>query len=165
LRWVRAWVLGGSSVGLATVGHLVGGGHLEPAFLGLLTAAMALASYGWLRRERGLLAITAAVAGIQVVSHAAFSVGHVHPMSAAMVAGHATAAVVLAVFLRWGEARTFAVARRRYLQWATAVRCALAGLSPMPQWRRSYAGVVHVARSGAIHRTLNGRDPPVAAWC
>jgi hypothetical protein len=152
-------------VGLATAGHLVGGGHLEPAFLGLLTASMTLASYGWLRRERSLLAITGAVAGIQVLSHVAFTVGHVHPLSTSMLAGHAVAAVVLAVFLRWGEARTFAMARRRYLQWATAVRCAVAGLSPMPQWRASYAGVVHVVRSGPIHRELSGRDPPVTAWC
>ena len=28
-----------------------------------------LASYGWLRKERGLLAITGAVAGIQLLSH------------------------------------------------------------------------------------------------
>ena len=152
-------------MGLATAGHLVGGGHLEPAFLGLLTAAMALASYGWLRRERGLLAITGAVAGMQVLSHVAFSVGHTHPVSTSMLAGHAVAAVVLAAFLRWGEARTFAMARRRYLQWATAVRCALAGLSPMPQWRTRYAGVVHMVRSGVVHRELNGRGPPVAACC
>ena len=165
-RLVRAWVLGGSSVGLAAVGHLVGGGYIEPASLGLLTVALMLASYGWLRKERGLLAITGAVAGIQLLSHVAFSVGHTHPVSTSMLAGHALAAVVLAVFLRWGEARAFAVARRRYLRWATAVRCALAGLSPMPHWCTTHdAGVFHMLRSGTIHRELNGRGPPVATCC
>lgn len=165
LRWIRAWVLGGSSVVLATAGHIVGGGHLEPVLVGLLFGVTGLSAFGWLRRERGLLAITGAVAVLQILAHLAFSVGHPHGLSPSMLAGHAAAALLLAVFLRSGEARAYAVARRRYLQWATAVRCAIAGLSPTPRWHMNLVPGEAVAVSTWIHRVGSGRGPPVAACC
>lgn len=160
---MRAWVLGASSVALATAGHILGGGHLEPVFVLLLFGAISLSAFGWLRRERGLLAITATVAVLQVLAHLAFSVGHAHSVSVSMLAGHAVVALLLAIFLRWGEARVYAVARRRYLQWATAVRCAIAGRSPRPIWCTHLQAGAPVTASTWIHRIGSGRGPPVAA--
>ena len=115
-------------MGLATAGHLAGGGHLEPVFAALLVAAAVLAGHGWLRRERGLLAITTAVLTVQVVVHFGLTVGHDHSASTTMLAAHAGMALLLAAFLRFGEARLHAAARRRYARWLVAVRLLIADL-------------------------------------
>ncbi len=163
LRWTRAWLLGSSAVGLAVAGHVVGGGHVEPVFAALLLCAVSLGSYGWLKRERGLLTITTVVVALQLLAHVAISAGHPHPVSGAMVAGHAAAAVVLAGFLRWGESRVYAAARGRYLQWLIAVRCALAGVPRPPVWRRPVVAQAPVLVENWIHSVWRGRGPPVTA--
>jgi hypothetical protein len=115
-------------VGLATAGHIGAGGHVEPVFAGLLVMAAVLAGHGWLRRERGLLAITAAVLIVQVTVHLGLTVGHDHAASTTMLAAHTGMALLLAFFLRFGEARLHAAARRRYARWLVAVRLLIAGL-------------------------------------
>ena len=164
-RWVRAWVLGGSAVALSAGGHVIGGGHAEPVLLVLLASLAALAAYGWLRTERGLLAIVAAVTVVQGAAHLILGAGHTHSSSSAMLAGHLLAGVVLAVLLRTGEARLFAAARRRYLQWQTAVRCALAGVaSPQPAPQRLIAdGLLRTTSWFDSH--AQGRGPPATAFC
>ena len=127
-RWLRAAVLGTTSVGLATAGHIAAGGHVEPLFAGLLIVAAVLAAHAWLRHERGLIAITAAVLTVQATVHLGLTVGHEHTPSTTMLAAHAVMALALAVFLRFGEARLHAAARRRYIRWLVAVRLLIAGL-------------------------------------
>lgn len=128
MRWLRSWILAGTSVGLAATGHVVAGGHIDPILTLLLTATVALGAYGWLRRERGLAAIIGAVVAVQAACHVVLSVGHAGAHHPSMLLSHAGAAILLALFLRSGEARIFAAARRRFLQWLVAVRSALAGV-------------------------------------
>lgn len=163
MRWLRSSALAGTSVLLATAGHTLAGGHVDPILTLLLTGTAALAAYGWLRRERGLAAIICAVVAVQVTCHAVLSVGHTGAHNPAMLLTHAGAAILLAVFLRTGEARVYAAARRRYLQWVVAVRSALAGVR------------VPVARPAAVTATavslrdvwtpgvVAGRGPPARA--
>jgi hypothetical protein len=126
-------VLGGTSVGLAAGGHVLGGGHAEPVFIGLLVVAATLFGHAWLSRERGLLAIICAVVGVQAGVHVGLTVGHDHHMSTAMLLTHAGAAVLLGALLRAGEARIHAALRRRALRLMVAVRLLAAGLpAPLP---------------------------------
>ncbi len=164
-RWVRAWALGGSAVALSASGHMLGGGHTEPVLLALLVALAALAAYGWLRTERGLVAIAAAVTVMQTATHLILGAGHTHSSSSAMLAGHVVAGLLLAILLRSGESRIFAAARRRYLQWQIAVRCALAGLAaPRPAQPRSIADSAPALTSW-FHTPVQGRGPPATAFC
>lgn len=152
-----------SSVGLAAAGHVLGAGHADPAFIGLLLAATTAAGYHWSGRERSLPAILAAVVAVQLVAHILLSVGHEHVAGTPMLAGHAGAAVVLALFLRCGEARLHAAARRRYLQWLVTVRLALAGLPSLRPIPRRVVAQVPVLSSLWILRCPAGRGPPCAA--
>jgi len=164
-RWARAWALGASAVALSAGGHMLGGGHMEPVLLALLVALASLAAYGWLRTERGLLAIIAAVTVVQAATHVILGAGHTHSSSSAMLAGHLLAGLVLAVVLRTGEARIFAAARRRYLQWQIAVRSAVAGLgAPHLPRPRVITGAAPVLTSW-LHCDVQGRGPPAAAFC
>lgn len=155
-------MLGVSAVGLATVAHLLGGGHAEPVFIALLIAAATLSSHAWLTKERGLLAITAAVVAAQFAVHLTLAGGHSHQLSVGMLLTHAGAALLLGVFLRVGEARIHAAARRRWLRLLVAVRVALAGVpqplaaSPLP------ASEPLVLTSLWIEHTEPGRGPPAA---
>ena len=117
-----------SSVGLAAGGHLLGGGHVEPLFLLLLLAAATLTGHTWLSKERGMLAIAGAVVTVQIGVHLGLTLGHAHALSTSMVLAHAGAALLLAVFLRTGEARIYAAARRRLLNLLVAMRLLTAGL-------------------------------------
>ncbi len=128
--------------------------------MGLLAAGASVAAYGWLSRERGILAIWTAVVAVQAAGHLLASVGHAHAVDARMLSGHLVAAAVLAVFLRWGEARVFAAARRRYLQWSVAVRSALAGLPELPARRPAPAWASPASPGGAVPGTVRGRGPP-----
>lgn len=162
---MRAWLLGGSSVALAAGGHLVGGGHAEPVLMAMLVVATSLAAFGWVRRERGLIAITGVVIAVQVFAHLVLSIGHTHAAPDSMLVAHAASAVALACFLRWGESRIFSTARRRYLRWLVAVRCAVAGSVRTPASSRLVVATDLVAFSSWIHRVGAGRGPPVRAWC
>ena len=153
-------MLGAASSGLALAGHMSGGGHVEPVSAALLVAGVSLGTYGWLQRERGIAAILAAVIAVQAGGHLLFSVGHAHAADSRMVLGHLVASVVLAAFLRWGEARVFAAARRRYLQWAVAVRCAMAGLPGAPVWRPVPVPALADPPAGRRGSRPPGRGPP-----
>lgn len=155
-------MLGATSIALSGLGHLTGGGHFDPVLIALLTAGAALASYGWLRRERGLLAVVGAVLAIQIVSHVVMSVGHAVMPSPAMVLTHLGSAVLLAVFLRTGEARIFAAARRRYLYFLVALRLAAAGRSAGPVPHRPAAPTVRELVSLWLPRAAGERGPPVS---
>jgi hypothetical protein len=165
LRWLRAGVLGGSAVALSAAGHIAGGGHAEPVLLLLLGALAALGAYGWLRTERGLVSIVGAVAVVQLAAHLVLSAGHAHAGSSAMLGAHAVAGLLLAALLRRGEARIFAAARRRYLQWRVAVRTALAGLPTLLAVPQPPVVGRTPDLTRWIHSAVHGRAPPVAAVC
>lgn len=130
--------------------------------MALLAAGACAASYGWLRKERGLVAIWAAVVAVQAAGHLLASVGHAHAPDARMLTGHLVAAAVLAGFLRWGEARVFAAARGRYLAWSVAVRSALAGLPVPPAWRPVPVAISPAPHGRTLSWTVRGRGPPRA---
>ena len=102
---------------------------------------------------------------VQAATHVILGAGHTHSSSSAMLAGHLLAGLVLAVVLRTGEARIFAAARRRYLQWQIAVRSAVAGLgAPHLPRPRVITGAAPVLTSW-LHCDVQGRGPPAAAFC
>lgn len=149
---------------LAASGHILAGGHTDPVLMLLLTAGTALAAYGWLGRERGLPAIAAAVVIVQAGCHLVLLTGHNGAYGMPMLATHAGAALLLAVFLRCGEARIYAAARRRYLHWLIAVRVALAGLRPTPVRTVVIAAEPAVLESLWFSGGVNGRGPPRPAF-
>ncbi len=130
--------------------------------MGLLVIAAVLAARTWLSKERGLLAITAAVVIVQGAAHLGLSVGHPHPMSAAMVLTHAGAAVLLGVFLRLGEARVYAAARRRLLWLLVAMRLLAAGLPPRLAVTPAVVPAGDPLTSVWIPAPDHRRGPPVA---
>jgi hypothetical protein len=76
-----------------------------------------------------------------------------------MMGAHAVAAVMLAVFLRLGEARLHAAARRRLLRWVVALRLALAGRpGVLPRTRPVWFTVV--LQSMWVPCVPEGRGPP-----
>ena len=159
-RWLRAAGLAGSSVGLAAGAHFLAGGHADPVFLALLLATATVASYHWTKRERNLLTIVAAVLAVQAVVHV--TLGHAHS-GRSMLGAHVAAALLLALFLRIGEARLHAAARRRYLRWIVALRLALAGTLERPAVTRGLLGEISQLRDVWIDGTAAGRGPPVPA--
>lgn len=161
-RWLRAAVLGVASVGLAAGGHIVAGGHVEPVFAGLLVIAAVLSSHAWLHRERGLLAITVAVVAVQIGVHLGLAVGHDHRAGTTMLVAHAGAALLLALFLRSGEARLHAAARRRYLRLLIAAHLLLAGVPRALPQARTLVGKTPM-RSLWVPAPGLRRGPPVAA--
>ncbi|MQY08416.1 hypothetical protein [Actinomadura macrotermitis] len=133
VRWVRAASFAATCAGLATLGHVAGGGCFRaPAVLAgfLLVLAPALALTG---RERTLRSILPATALAQVLLHVLLgqAAGH-HAMPAppitvspdpmgamhyagspgpAMLLMHAVGVLVSAAWLEWGEARLCALVR------------------------------------------------------
>lgn len=158
-RWLRAAVLAGSSVGLAAGAHFAAGGQAEPAFLILLLAAATAAGYHWSKRERGLLAIVTAVLVVQAAVHLTLGLGHSHA-GGSMLVSHLAAALLLAGFLRFGEARVHAAARRRYVRWLVAVRLALAKAPVRPVWIAPLPATVEQFRQIWIEGPAAGRGPP-----
>ncbi|MGP3918592.1 hypothetical protein [Nonomuraea sp. 10N515B] len=130
VRWLRAASFAVACAGLATLGHLAGGGEFDPAaalagLLLLLPPALALT-----KRERSLGHILPATALSQVVLHVLLSqsavvhqamghqvvaqnVGH-HASSPGlgMVPMHALGVLLTAVWLRWVEEGLCALVRQ-----------------------------------------------------
>jgi hypothetical protein len=154
-----------ATVLLGLAGHLTGGGQLPSAIvLAGLLAGTAVAASGMAGREQTLPRITLAVGAIQVGIHAVLMsptpgmVDHGGAMPGdSMVAGHAVAAVLLAWWLRRGEAAAWRLAR------ALAERLSHPGSSlALPEHR---AGVRShgPGRLGAVSRSVEGwsrRGPP-----
>ena len=165
MRWIRAWFLGGTAVSLAVLGHVTGGGVVEPISILLMVAAASVAAYAWLRSERGLIAITGAVVIVQVVGHVLLSLGHQGPSAPGMTLAHAGAAILLAFFLRWGEARIFAAARRSCLRLLIAARLRVAGTPNLPPNRATIGTVFRRGHSVWLGTGTGRRGPPAAACC
>lgn len=131
VRWVRAASFAGTCAGLAALGHLFGGGSLDPAatlagFLIILVPALALTG-----RERTRASILPATALSQVVLHLLLTAAHgthgavpAAPAAPAMegmdhggapgltmLLMHAVSVLVTSAWLEWGEARLCALVR------------------------------------------------------
>ncbi|MGA4992596.1 hypothetical protein [Nonomuraea bangladeshensis] len=126
VRWLRAASFAAACAGLATLGHLAGGGAFDPAaalagLLLLLPPALALT-----RRERSLGHILPATALAQVLLHVLLSRSDVvheamgHPVvdhhtaspSLGMVPMHALGVLLTSVWLRWVEEGLCALVRQ-----------------------------------------------------
>ncbi|MEV5830947.1 hypothetical protein AB0L25_35815 [Spirillospora sp. NPDC052242] len=137
VRWVRAASFAASCAGLAALGHLFGGGSLDPAatlagFLIILVPALALTG-----RERTRASILPATALSQVVLHFLLTAAHgthgtapaapAAPMGGGagmegmdhggapgltMLLMHAVSVLVTSAWLEWGEARLCAMVRQ-----------------------------------------------------
>lgn len=122
LRGARSVVAAATTTALATAAHLAGGGAAPGA--GLLAGSvilLALAAHVLADREHPLPTVLAYVAAGQAGLHLAFAGHHHHVGSGAapgaggdlaMLAAHALAGLLLAVWLRRGEAMLWATARR-----------------------------------------------------
>jgi len=127
---IRVPVFTLATVTLGVSAHLAAGGSPPgPGVLGILLAAVALASLGLSHREQRLPRVIAGVAAVQLGVHVAL-LGH-DPATMAgsshapgqMVAAHAVAALVLAWWLRRGEAAAWRATTR-------TIRLALADPRP-----------------------------------
>ncbi|WP_431930121.1 hypothetical protein [Nonomuraea jabiensis] len=131
VRWVRAASFAASCAGLATLGHLAGGGHFDGAaaligFALLLPPALALTG-----RERSLSHILPATALSQIILHILLSqsTGVQHamglhdlaetmehhasgPSSMGMLPMHGLGVLLTAAWLRWVEAGLCALGRQ-----------------------------------------------------
>jgi hypothetical protein len=154
-----------ATVALAVGGHLAGGGRAPSAVvLAALLAGSAVAASGMAGREQTLPHLTIAVLAIQVGIHAVLMSptsnmaqhGGAMP-SDAMVAWHALAALLLAWWLRRGEAAAWRLAR------ALAERVLNPRLSQTLPEPGTGARSQGAGRLGAGSRTAEGwsrRGPP-----
>ncbi|MFD0902151.1 hypothetical protein [Actinomadura sediminis] len=193
VRWVRAASFAGTCAGLAALGHLFGGGSLDPAatlagFLIILVPALALTG-----RERTRASILPATALSQVVLHFLLTAAHgtrgeapaapAAPMGGAgsmdgmdhgggapgltMLLMHAVSVLVTSAWLEWGEARLCALVRH-LAGWVLRPLVFLMYLAA----GRSPAGPRPVARSRgderapvqAVLRHVVVRRGPPGAW-
>jgi hypothetical protein len=115
-RFLRALTLTGAAVSVGAGAHLLGGAAVDP--IALVAAVPVLLGLSWplTDRERGWLPIAGAqLAGQQVVhtllSRAGDAVDAGLPVDVFLY-GHVAAAMLVAVWLRRGERRAWAAARR-----------------------------------------------------
>ncbi|MEZ5118058.1 MAG: hypothetical protein R2737_17495 [Candidatus Nanopelagicales bacterium] len=167
-RWCRvpAWragrglVVGTAAVGLASAGHSLGGGHVDPAALALwlgvgVVAATLLSDRVWsLPRLIGLLAVTQVVLHVGLGQHA--GAGHGGTPTATMLAGHAVAVVLTALVLRRGEA---------LVEWLVAtltrpLRAASLATSPVPAYAATPVARGPVATGAPLRHAVVRRGPP-----
>ena len=170
LRGARSVVAAATTTALATAAHLAGGGAAPGA--GLLAGSLillALAAHVLADREHPLPALLAYVAASQAGLHLAFAGHHHHAGSGAppgagwdlaMLAAHALAGLLLAVWLRRGEAMLWAAARRLA---DTVLRVPVAAPTPPPTTRLPVAptgGPVGVPTPALLLRAHPRRGPP-----
>jgi hypothetical protein len=159
---LRAGLAAGTAVGVASAAH--GAGHGEFAVVGAVGAFVALLGPAWwlTRRERSWGAHALTQLAAQQAVHAALSVtagGSGHLPNDLMLCAHLLAAALTGYWLRWGERRAWAAARRL-----------LGGvLPPRPPTPRTAAPPPAVPAAAnrppalVLRHTLARRGPPVPA--
>jgi hypothetical protein len=115
-RFLRALVLSGAAVAVGAGAHVLGGAAVDPIALAAAFPVLLGLSWPLTRRERGWLPVAGAqLAGQQVVhtllSRAGDAIEPGLPVDLFLY-GHVAAALLVAVWLRRGERRTWAAARR-----------------------------------------------------
>jgi hypothetical protein len=111
----RAGLAAGTAVGVAAAAHGIGQGQVN--LLGVAWATAALLGPAWWlsRRERSWSAHALTQLAAQLAVHAALSGSAseaAHVPNDLMLYGHVVAAALTGCWLRWGERRAWAAARR-----------------------------------------------------
>lgn len=178
VRWLRAAGFSAVCAGLASAGHVAGGGSVAPAplaagFLALLVPALAFTG-----RERTIGGIMPALGASQVFWHlllsqaapdqaesvptaAALAAHHAGPPGSGMLLMHAVAVLVTAWWLECGEAGLCALVRC-LAAWAVAPLLLLFAVvasappRPAPVWPEAAR-----LRPRALRHILETRGPPV----
>jgi hypothetical protein len=115
-RFLRALALTGAAIAVGAAAHLLGGATVVPAALAVAFPVLLGLSWPLTGRERGWLPIAGAqLAGQQVVHTVLDRFGEAVESGLPVdlfLYGHVAAAALVAVWLRRGERRTWAAARR-----------------------------------------------------
>lgn len=185
--WVRAASFAATCAVLAALGHLAGGGSVDPAavlggFLLMLLPALALTG-----RERTLGQIVPATALSQVILHLLLSrgagehavaalpamehLGHQHhagPPGVGMPLMHAVGVLVTSVWLRWVEEGLCALVRQLagwVLRPLLVLLLLVAGGTPARPRGAAYPHEDEIARARILLRyALLRRGPPPGWW-
>jgi hypothetical protein len=169
-RLLRAFVLTGAAVAVGAGAHLLGGADVDPVALTMAVPLLLGLSWPLTDRERGWLPIAGAqLAGQQVVhtllSRAGEAVEPGLPIDAFLY-GHVAAAALVAVWLRRGERRTWAAARRAArlvaMWWARLLVLLTCPAPPRPA-RPLAPPVPLVRRSPLLRHAVVRRGPPLPA--
>ena len=166
-RLLRALVLSTAAVAVGAGAHMLGGADVDP--VALVAAVPVLLGLSWplTDRERGWLPIAGAqLAGQQVVhtllSRAGDAVEPGLPVDLFLF-GHVAAALLVAVWLRRGERRTWAAARRAaqmVVRWWARLLVLLRTSEP-PQAVPVAPPQPLVPRSPLLRHAVVRRGPPV----
>jgi hypothetical protein len=168
-RLARALVLTCAAVAVGAGAHLLGGAAVDPIALAAAFPLLLGLSWPLTDRERGWLPIAGAqLAGQQVVhtllSRAGDAVEPGLPVDVFLY-GHVLAAVLVAVWLRRGEQRTWAAARRAarmVVVWWTRLLVLLGhGEPPHPVTTPIFASPVPVPGRPLLRHAVVRRGPPV----
>ena len=168
-RLQRALVLTCAAVVVGVAAHLLGGGTVEPVAVAAAFPVLLGLSWPLTHRERGWLPISGAqLAGQQVVhtllSSATDAAAPAPPVDA-FVYGHVLAAVLVAVCLRRGEQRVWALARRAAhtlaLLWRRVLDLLSPGEPPRPHEVPPTPPTLPVPRPPLLRHAVVRRGPPV----
>lgn len=169
LRLLRAGASAAAAVVLGLAGHLAAGGAFTLA--GTLLAFAAVLAPSWLLagRERGWILIAAVQVGAQQVIHPLLA--GVAPEPAAlphdvMFFLHVLGALAMATWLRLGERRAWAAARRlaaRIVTWAVRFLAGAARPAGPVVRRRPSRGVVALPAAVLLRHAVVRRGPPLPA--
>jgi hypothetical protein len=167
-RLQRALVLTCAAVVVGVAAHLLGGGTVEPIAVAAAFPVLLL-SWPLTHRESGWLPIAGAqLAGQQVVHTllaSATDVAAPGPPVDAFVYGHVLAAVLVAVCLRRGEQRVWALARRAAhtlgLLWRRVLDLLSLGEPPRPHGVPPTPPTLPVPRPPLLRHADVRRGPPV----
>jgi hypothetical protein len=161
-------VLSGAAVAVGAGAHLLGGATVDPVALAAAVPLMLGLSWPLTGRERGWLPIAGAqLAGQQVVhtllSRAGDAVEPGLPVDVFLY-GHVAAALLVAVWLRRGERRTWAAARRAarmVARWWSRLLVLLRHSEPPHAVQAAAPPEPLVSRPPLLRHALVRRGPPV----
>ncbi|WP_327120479.1 hypothetical protein OHB12_16505 [Nocardia sp. NBC_01730] len=182
-RTARALLFAGIGVSLSALGHAATAGHSVP-LSALVLAFAATGSVAWALadRQRGFSAIGGGLAVMQAVLHLWFGVASissehdsshgaaaespvVHGGPGTMVAAHAAAAMVCAVWLWRGEVVLFALLAALYARTLAPLLLVLvhSSVDSNPRIPVQIDHRTAIPRAGVLRHVMARRGPPVAA--
>jgi hypothetical protein len=168
-RMARAGVSAAAAVALGLAGHVLAGGAPTVSGVGLAFLAVLVPSWLLAGRERSWTAIAGVQIAAQQVVHPLLVLTSAMPASDAvphdlMFFLHVLGACVMAVWLRLGERRLWAAARRlaaRLVRWIS--RLLGVPLAPATPASSGPVGYVPPAAPVVLRHSLRRRGPPLPA--